>query len=238
MRRFVRWFADAGGTVFLSSHLLGEVAAVADDLVVIHHGRLAAAGPVDELVPGDTDLESVFHHLIRSHRRTGSLVMRTLLRIELYKLRTTPALWVALAVTLVLALTSTATTILVDGAAPTPVGSTGHVSKALSSAALTSVVMLAARRADHRGGVPPPHDHADLPRSAAARPRPRGQARDRGRAGRGAGRGDLRPHLRGGGRALPVARRRVTAGRPGSASGSARSSRPRSTGSSGSRSAP
>ena len=65
MRRFVRSFADAGGTVFLSSHLLGEVAAVADDLVVIHRGALAAAGPVDELVPGDTDLESVFHHLIR-----------------------------------------------------------------------------------------------------------------------------------------------------------------------------
>ena len=69
--------------------------------------------------------------------------MRTLLPIELYKLRTTPALWVALAVTLVLALVSTATTILVEGAAPMPVGSTGHVSKALSSAALTSVVMLA-----------------------------------------------------------------------------------------------
>ena len=69
--------------------------------------------------------------------------MKTLLPIELYKLRTTPALWVALAVTLVLALTSTATTILVDGAAPPPVGSTAHVSKALSSAALTSVVMLA-----------------------------------------------------------------------------------------------
>ena len=50
--------------------------------------------------------------------------MKTLLSIELYKLRTTPALWVALAVTLVLALTSTATTILVDGAAPPPVGST------------------------------------------------------------------------------------------------------------------
>ena len=69
--------------------------------------------------------------------------MRALLPIELYKLRTTPALWVALAVTLALAVTSTATTILVDGAAPAPVGSAGHVSKALSSAALTSVVMLA-----------------------------------------------------------------------------------------------
>lgn len=66
MRRFVRSFADSGGTVFLSSHLLGEVAAVADDLVVIDRGRLAAAGPVADVVPADTDLESVFHHLIHS----------------------------------------------------------------------------------------------------------------------------------------------------------------------------
>jgi ABC-2 type transport system ATP-binding protein len=66
MRRFLRSFADAGGTVFLSSHLLSEVAAVADDLVVINRGSLAAAGPVGELVTGDTDLESVFHNLIHS----------------------------------------------------------------------------------------------------------------------------------------------------------------------------
>jgi ABC-2 type transport system ATP-binding protein len=66
MRRFVRSFADAGGTVFLSSHLLGEVAAVADDLVVIHRGALAAAGSAGDLVTGDTDLESVFHDLIHS----------------------------------------------------------------------------------------------------------------------------------------------------------------------------
>jgi ABC-2 type transport system ATP-binding protein len=66
MRRFLRSFADAGGTVFLSSHLLGEVAAVADDLVVIHRGVLAAAGPVEDIVTGDTDLESVFHTLIHS----------------------------------------------------------------------------------------------------------------------------------------------------------------------------
>ena len=64
MRHFLRSFADAGGTVFLSSHLLTEVAAVADDLVVIHGGTLAAAGPVDALVNDDTDLESVFHTLI------------------------------------------------------------------------------------------------------------------------------------------------------------------------------
>src|SRR6478752_4514151 len=66
MRRFLRSFADAGGTVFLSSHLLSEVAAVADDLVVIHRGTLAAAGPVRDIVTDDTDLESVFLDLIHS----------------------------------------------------------------------------------------------------------------------------------------------------------------------------
>ena len=60
MRRYLRSFADRGGTVLLSSHLLSEVEAVADDLIVISQGRLAAAGSLADLV-ADTDLESVFH---------------------------------------------------------------------------------------------------------------------------------------------------------------------------------
>ena len=64
MRHFLRSFADQGGTVFLSSHLLAEVSAVADDLVVINRGRLAAAGAMADLVPDTTDLESVFQNLV------------------------------------------------------------------------------------------------------------------------------------------------------------------------------
>jgi ABC-2 type transport system ATP-binding protein len=64
MRQFMRQFADNGGTVFLSSHLLAEVAAIADDLVVINRGRLAAAGSVIDLVPDNSDLESVFQNLV------------------------------------------------------------------------------------------------------------------------------------------------------------------------------
>lgn len=60
MRKYLRSFADQGGTVLLSSHLLSEVEAVADDLIVINGGRLAAAGALVDLV-GDADLESVFH---------------------------------------------------------------------------------------------------------------------------------------------------------------------------------
>src|SRR4051812_17671340 len=51
MRQFLRRFADEGRTVFLSSHLLAEVAHSADDAVIIDHGRLVTAGPVGSLVP-------------------------------------------------------------------------------------------------------------------------------------------------------------------------------------------
>jgi ABC-2 type transport system ATP-binding protein len=51
MRRLLRQFADDGGTVFLSSHLLAEVAHSADDAIIINHGRLVSSGPVSGLVP-------------------------------------------------------------------------------------------------------------------------------------------------------------------------------------------
>jgi ABC-2 type transport system ATP-binding protein len=50
MRGLLRDFADGGGTVLLSSHLLREVEAVADQLVVIGSGRIVARGGKDELL--------------------------------------------------------------------------------------------------------------------------------------------------------------------------------------------
>ena len=50
MRGLLRDFADAGGTVLLSSHLLREVEAVADQLVVIGAGRIVAVGDKSELL--------------------------------------------------------------------------------------------------------------------------------------------------------------------------------------------
>ena len=50
MRRLLRDFADEGGTVLLSSHLLSEVQATVDRLVVISGGRIVAAGALDELL--------------------------------------------------------------------------------------------------------------------------------------------------------------------------------------------
>jgi ABC-2 type transport system ATP-binding protein len=46
LRNHLRSFADAGGTVFVSSHLIAELARFADDLVVVGAGRLIAAETV------------------------------------------------------------------------------------------------------------------------------------------------------------------------------------------------
>ncbi|KYH45172.1 ABC transporter ATP-binding protein [Branchiibius sp. NY16-3462-2] len=50
MRTLLRDFADRGGTVLLSSHLLHEVEIVADELVMIGHGRIVAQGSKAELL--------------------------------------------------------------------------------------------------------------------------------------------------------------------------------------------
>ncbi|MCM3556080.1 ATP-binding cassette domain-containing protein [Janibacter melonis] len=52
MRTLLRDFADDGGTVLLSSHLLHEVQVIADELVIIGHGRVVAQGSVEELLSG------------------------------------------------------------------------------------------------------------------------------------------------------------------------------------------
>jgi ABC-2 type transport system ATP-binding protein len=49
LRNHLRAFADAGGTVFVSSHLIAELAKFADDLVVVGAGRLIAAETVESL---------------------------------------------------------------------------------------------------------------------------------------------------------------------------------------------
>ncbi len=46
LRNYLRDFADQGGTVFVSSHLISELSMFADDLVVIGGGRLLAAESV------------------------------------------------------------------------------------------------------------------------------------------------------------------------------------------------
>ncbi|MGN0063190.1 MAG: ABC transporter ATP-binding protein [Nocardioides sp.] len=50
MRDLLRDYANRGGTVLLSSHLLHEIEVIADDLVVIGNGRIVAQGTKQELL--------------------------------------------------------------------------------------------------------------------------------------------------------------------------------------------
>jgi ABC-2 type transport system ATP-binding protein len=50
MRGLLREYADRGGTVLLSSHLLHEIEVIADDLVVIGNGRIVAQGAKSDLL--------------------------------------------------------------------------------------------------------------------------------------------------------------------------------------------
>ena len=53
VRAIVRAARDRGATVILNSHLLTEVERVCDRVVILHHGRSIAAGPLDEVVAID-----------------------------------------------------------------------------------------------------------------------------------------------------------------------------------------
>ncbi len=50
IRTFMRYLADQGRSVFVSSHLLSELGQVVDDLVVIGKGRLLAAGSLHDVL--------------------------------------------------------------------------------------------------------------------------------------------------------------------------------------------
>jgi ABC-2 type transport system ATP-binding protein len=52
VRNLARYLASEGRTVFLSSHLMSEVALTADHVIVIGKGRILADTPVQELVDG------------------------------------------------------------------------------------------------------------------------------------------------------------------------------------------
>jgi len=63
LRDFLRAFAAEGRTVFVSSHLLAEVAQTVERVVIVDHGRLVADAPLRELVADSSSLEDVFLEL-------------------------------------------------------------------------------------------------------------------------------------------------------------------------------
>lgn len=63
LRTALRTLADDGRTVLVSSHLLAEVEAVADRVVVLHGGRVVADAPLADFVAG-TSVETRYLSLV------------------------------------------------------------------------------------------------------------------------------------------------------------------------------
>jgi ABC-2 type transport system ATP-binding protein len=79
MRDLLRAFADEGGTVLLSSHLLHEVQVIADDIVMIGRGRIVSEGSKAELLKGAGTVVRARENetLERALRDSGLITKRT-----------------------------------------------------------------------------------------------------------------------------------------------------------------
>jgi ABC-2 type transport system ATP-binding protein len=73
MRDILHRYADGGRTVIVSSHLLSEVEQTCTDVVVMHRGRLVAAGKVDDLIAGASGrrLEDAFLEIVGDDLTVG-----------------------------------------------------------------------------------------------------------------------------------------------------------------------
>ena len=60
LRGLLRSLADEGRTVIVASHVLSEVAQIADHVVIVSAGQVRFAGPMGEIGPANGALESAF----------------------------------------------------------------------------------------------------------------------------------------------------------------------------------
>jgi ABC-2 type transport system ATP-binding protein len=77
MRGLLREYADRGGTVLLSSHLLREIEVVADDLVLIGNGRILAQGTKSDLLGSGESLVRTSERELLAEALTASGVSFT-----------------------------------------------------------------------------------------------------------------------------------------------------------------
>ncbi|WP_139738312.1 ABC transporter ATP-binding protein [Actinomyces wuliandei] len=72
IQTILRSFAEAGGTVVVSSHVMATVERLCDHVAIINAGRVAAAGTTEEVAAGGT-LEERFTQLVGAEVRTEGL---------------------------------------------------------------------------------------------------------------------------------------------------------------------
>jgi ABC-2 type transport system ATP-binding protein len=64
-RDWIHAARGAGRTLLISSHVLTEVEKICDHLVILQQGRVAASGPISELVAPGESLEDAFVRIVR-----------------------------------------------------------------------------------------------------------------------------------------------------------------------------
>jgi ABC-2 type transport system ATP-binding protein len=78
VRDLIRGLRAAGVTVFLNSHLLGEVEMICDRVAIVDRGRVVRAGPLAEVVGGRPELRLTLdradRELLAALGRHGDLV--------------------------------------------------------------------------------------------------------------------------------------------------------------------
>ena len=67
-REFIKKQAQEGKTVLLSSHILSEVEAVTDDVVIINKGKVLIKGTLQEVMKNLSSLEEVFFSLTEGRK--------------------------------------------------------------------------------------------------------------------------------------------------------------------------
>ncbi|MCW2792479.1 MAG: transporter related protein [Nocardioides sp.] len=79
MRGLLKGYAERGGTVLLSSHLLNEVELIADEMILIGHGRIVAQGDKKSLLagagPGATHVTSLDNERLSAALRDKGYVV-------------------------------------------------------------------------------------------------------------------------------------------------------------------
>jgi ABC-2 type transport system ATP-binding protein len=72
LRKFLRDLADTGKTILVSSHQLAELEHTVDDVIILNHGKLIAAGALADIKKGHASLEEAFLALVTAPAATSS----------------------------------------------------------------------------------------------------------------------------------------------------------------------
>src|SRR2546429_10007870 len=64
LREFLQEYIEAGGTVFMASHLLDIAEKLCDRVAVIQDGAIVATGSVDEIRGPESNLEAAFLRIV------------------------------------------------------------------------------------------------------------------------------------------------------------------------------